>query len=136
MSDNKQPDWDKITEGKIRHGVAVAFIEKGHELTPDNMKTMEKWVQFIIHGYHGIKEALDKNNIVKEEKLLKKIVDKFDGEIIKQTDEEYIKEQIEKSVVGLKAQDKNKVLYQLKNGAITLDNLQACLDKIEVMQSR
>ena len=136
MSDNKQPDWDKITEGKIRHGVAVAFIEKGHELTPDNMKTMEKWVQFIIHGYHGIKEALDKNNIVKEEKLLKKIVDKFDGEIIKQTDEEYIKEQIEKSVVGLKAQDKNKVLYQLKNGAITLDNLQACLDRIEVMQSR
>jgi len=136
MSDNKQPDWDKITEGKIRHGVAVAFIEKGHELTPDNMKTMEKWVQFIIHGYHGIKEALDKNNVVKEEKLLKKIVDKFDGEIIKQTDEEYIKEQIEKSVVGLKAQDKNKVLYQLKNGAITLDNLQACLDRIEVMQSR
>jgi|TARA_R100001079_G_scaffold106039_1_gene73835 hypothetical protein len=136
MSDNKKPDWDKITEGKIRHGVAVAFIEKGHELTPDNMKTMEKWVQFIIHGYHGIKEALDKNNVVKEEKLLKKIVDKFDGEIIKQTDEEYIKEQIEKSVVGLKAQDKNKVLYQLKNGAITLDNLQACLDKIEVMQSR
>tara|TARA_R100000329_G_scaffold65180_1_gene57697 strand:+ start:816 stop:1226 length:411 start_codon:yes stop_codon:yes gene_type:complete len=136
MSDNKKPDWDKITEGKIRHGVAVAFIEKGHELTPDNMKTMEKWVQFIIHGYHGIKEALDKNNIVKEEKLLKKIVDKFDGEIIKQTDEEYIKEQIEKSVVGLKAQDKNKVLYQLKNGAITLDNLQACLDRIEVMQSR
>jgi|TARA_R100000030_G_scaffold32565_2_gene24103 hypothetical protein len=136
MSDNKKPDWDKITEGKIRHGVAVAFIEKGHELTPDNMKTMEKWVQFIIHGYHGIKEALDKNNVVKEEKLLKKIVDKFDGEIIKQTDEEYIKEQIEKSVVGLKAQDKNKVLYQLKNGAITLDNLQACLDRIEVMQSR
>ena len=136
MSDNKQPDWDKITEGKIRHGVAVAFIEKGQELTPYNMKTMEKWVQFIIHGYHGIKEALDKNNVVKEEKLLKKIVDKFDGEIIKQTDEEYIKEQIEKSVVGLKAQDKNKVLYQLKNGAITLDNLQACLDKIEVMQSR
>ena len=136
MSDNKKPDWDKITEGKIRHGVAVAFIEKGHKLTPDNMKTMEKWVQFIIHGYHGIKEALDKNNVVKEEKLLKKIVDKFDGEIIKQTDEEYIKEQIEKSVVGLKAQDKNKVLYQLKNGAITLDNLQACLDKIEVMQSR
>ena len=136
MSDNKKTDWGKINEGKIRHGVAVAFIEKGHELTPDNMKTMEKWVQFIIHGYHGIKEALDKNNVVKEEKLLKKIVDKFDGEIIKQTDEEYIKEQIEKSVVGLKAQDKNKVLYQLKNGAITLDNLQACLDKIEVMQSR
>jgi hypothetical protein len=136
MSDNKQPNWDKITEGKIRHGVAVAFIEKGHELTPDNMKTMEKWVQFIIHGYHGIKEALDKNEALKGEKLVKKIVDKFDGEIIKQTDEEYIKEQIEKNVVGLKAQDKNKVLYQLKNGAITLDNLQACLDKIEVMQSR
>ena len=134
MSD-KQPDWDKITEGKIRHGVAVAFIEKGHELTPDNMKTMEKWVQFIIHGYHGIKEILDKKEAMTDKELVKEVKDKFNGTVIKETDEEYVEKQIKKAVQSLGAKNKNKVLYQLKNGNITIDNLDACLSKIEVMKS-
>lgn len=134
MSD-KQPDWDKITEGKIRHGVAVAFIEKGNELTPDNMKTMEKWVQFIIHGYDGIKEALEKGRAMTDKEVAKEVIDKFDGEVIKETDEEYVKSEIEKAVSSLNRKDKNKVLYQLKKGNITIDNLKACLDKIEAMQS-
>tara|TARA_R100000149_G_scaffold21897_1_gene8304 strand:- start:1264 stop:1674 length:411 start_codon:yes stop_codon:yes gene_type:complete len=134
MSDQKQPDWDKITEGKIRHGVAVAFIEKGQELNPDNMKTMEKWVQFIIHGYDGIKGMLDKNKAMTNGELKDAVVKKFDGEVIKETDEEYIKREIEKAVATLGQKDKNKVLYQLKNGNITLENLQACLDKIGTMK--
>ena len=134
MSD-KQPDWDKITEGKIRHGVAVAFIEQGKDLTSDNMKTMEKWVQFIIHGYHGIKEILDKKKPMTDKKLIEEIKDKFDGEVIKETDEEYVEKQIKKAVQSLGAKNKNKVLYQLKNGNITIDNLDACLSKIEVMKS-
>ena len=134
MSDQKQPDWDKITEGKIRHGVAVAFIEKGHELNPDNMKTMEKWVQFIIHGYDGIKGMLDKKKAMTNGELKDAVVKKFDGEVIKETDEEYIKREIEKAVATLGQKDKNKVLYQLKNGNITLENLQACLDKIGTMK--
>jgi hypothetical protein len=132
MSD-KQPDWDKITEGKIRHGVAVAFIEKGQELTPDNMKSMEKWVQFIIHGYHGIKDILDKKKAMTDKELIEEVKDKFNGTVIKETDEEYVTKKITDAVRNLGAKNKNKVLYQLKNGNITLENLEACLSKIEAM---
>tara|TARA_X000001382_G_scaffold37179_1_gene24657 strand:- start:980 stop:1378 length:399 start_codon:yes stop_codon:yes gene_type:complete len=132
MSD-KQPDWDKITEGKIRHGVAVAFIEKGQELTPDNMKSMEKWVQFIIHGYHGIKDILDKKKAMTDKELIEEVKDKFNGTVIKETDEEYVTKKITDAVKNVGAKNKNKVLYQLKNGNITLDNLEACLSKIEAM---
>ena len=132
MSD-QQPDWEKITEGKIRHGVAVAFIEKGQELTPDNMKSMEKWVQFIIHGYHGIKDILDKKKAMTDKELIEEVKDKFNGTVIKETDEEYVTKKITDAVSNLGAKNKNKVLYQLKNGNITLENLEACLSKIEAM---
>ena len=135
MSDNKQPNWDKITEGKIRHGLAVEAVSKDRKLDGDLMKEIDRWVYFVVHGYHDLKEVL-KNGKMSPEEVKDAIIEKFDGEVIKQTDEEYIKEQIEKNIVGLKKQDQNKILYQLKNGTITLDNLQACLDKIEVMQSR
>ena len=135
MSDQQQPDWDKITEGKIRHGIAVEAFGNGMELTPDNMKLMEKWVQFIIHGYDGIKDILDRNKAMTNEELKDTVVEKFDGEVIEETDEEYVKTEIDKAISGLGQKDKNKVLYQLKNGNITIDNLQACLEKIEVMQN-
>ena len=134
MSDNKQPNWDKITEGKIRHGFAVEAFSKDRKLDGDLMKEIDRWVYFVVHGYHDLKEVL-KNGKMSPEEVKDAIIEKFDGEVIKQTDEEYIKEQIEKNVVGLKKQDQNKILYQLKNGTITLDNLQACLDKIEVMRN-
>ena len=135
MSDQQQPDWDKITEGKIRHGIAVEAFGNGMELTPDNMKLMEKWVQFIIHGYDGIKDILDRNKAMTNEELKDAVVEKFDGEVIEETDDEYVKIEIDKAISGLGQKDKNKVLYQLKNGNITIDNLQACLEKIEVMQN-
>jgi len=135
MSDQQQPDWDKITEGKIRHGIAVEAFGNGMELTPDNMKLMERWVQFIIHGYDGIKDILDQNKAMTDEKLKDTVVEKFDGEVIEETDDEYVKIEIDKAISGLGQKDKNKVLYQLKNGNITIDNLQACLEKIEVMQN-
>ena len=139
MSDNnKTPDWDKITEGKIRHGVAVEAFGKGMELNAKNMREIEKWVQFIIHGYNGIKEILDSKVVAKteapmsNEELKDEIVDKFDGEILDSDD--YIKEQIDKYVVGLDIKNKNKVMYQLKNGNITMDILGACLDRIKVLK--
>ena len=133
MSD-QQPDWDKITEGKIRHGVAVAFIEQGKDLTPHNMKTMEKWVQVIIHGYHGIKEILDRNGAMTDKQLADKVKDEFNGTVVKETDEQYVASEIINAVDGLGAKDKNKVMYQLKNGNITIDNLKACLTKIEALK--
>jgi DNA-binding HxlR family transcriptional regulator len=61
-------------------------------------------------------------------------MDKFDGEVVKETDEDYVKNEINKAVRSLGQKDKNKVLYQLKQGNITVDNLQACLDKIGEMK--
>ena len=136
MSD-QQPDWDKITEGKIRHGVAVEAFSKGMELNKENAKLIEQWVQFIIHGYEGLNTILEQ---AKERKpltdgeLKDAVVEKFDGEEIKETDEDYLKNTIELAVKTLGQKDKNKVLYQLKQGNITLDNLQVCLDKIGTMK--
>ena len=137
MSD-KQPDWDKITEGKIRHGVAVEAFSKGMELNKENAKLIEQWVQFIIHGYDGINAILEQaqkdSKPLSDSEIKEKIVEKFDGEVVKETDDEYIKKEIEKAIKTLGQKDKNKVLYQLKEGRITLDNLQACLDKIGTMK--
>ena len=125
MSDNKQPDWDKITEGKIRHGIAVEAFSKGMELNAENMKTIEKWVQFVIHGYDGIKTILnesktddlpkgDENVLFPEDKP---IGDTFD--VI-----------IRKNAEALKPVDKSKVIKALDDGKITADNLQVSLDRI------
>ena len=137
MSD-KQPDWDKITEGKIRHGVAVEAFSKGMELNKKNAKLIEQWVQFIIHGYDGINAILEQaqkdNKSLSDSEIEEEIMEKFDGEVVKETDDEYIKKEIEKAIKTLGQKDKNKVLYQLKEGRITLDNLQACLDKIGTMK--
>ena len=136
MSD-QQPDWDKITEGKIRHGIAVEAFSKDMELNEENMRLMEKWVQFIIHGYDGIKDILEQaseRKTLSNGEMKKEIMDKFDGEVVKETDEDYVKNEINKAVRSLGQKDKNKVLYQLKQGNITVDNLQACLDKIGEMK--
>ena len=132
MSD-KQPDWDKITEGKIRHGIAVEAFSNGMELNADNMKTMEKWVQFVIHGYDGIKEILGEHaetnsKPMTAEETVNEVKDKFDGKEI-DTDK-YVTEQIEKAVVGLDRKNKNIVMARLRDGKITTDNLGACLDRI------
>ena len=138
MSDQKQPDWDKITEGKIRHGVAVEAFSQGMELNKENAKKIEQWVQFIIHGYEGLNAILERakkdSKPLSDNDLKEKVVDKFDGEVVEETDEDYIKKEIENAIKTLGQKDKNKVLYQLMAGNITLDNLQACLDKIGTMK--
>tara|TARA_R100000482_G_scaffold111716_3_gene54127 strand:+ start:465 stop:872 length:408 start_codon:yes stop_codon:yes gene_type:complete len=128
MSDNKQPDWDKITEGKIRHGIAVEAFSKGMELNAENMKTIEKWVQFVIHGYDGIKSIVNESktddlpkgdeNVLFPEK--KQIGDTFD--VI-----------IRKNAEALNPADKAKVIKALDDGKITADNLQVSLDRINQM---
>jgi len=42
-------DWDKIAEGKVRHGVAIAFIEKGKTFDEAKLE-MGKWVNWIMKG--------------------------------------------------------------------------------------
>jgi hypothetical protein len=129
----KKPDWDKITEGKIRHGIAVEAFSKGMELNADNMRTMERWVQFVIHGYDGIKEKLDAHKeTMSEQETIDKVKDTFDGEEV-DTDK-YIADAIEKAAVGLDRKNKNIVMARLRDGKINTENLQACLDRIEVLK--
>jgi hypothetical protein len=129
----KQPNWDKITEGKIRHGFAIEAFKKDMELSEDLMKDIDRWVYFVIHGLSGLKEIIKMSKDTKKmshEELVDEVKDKFDGEDITPSSEDYIKEQIEKAIVVLDKKNQNKVLYQLKKGKITMDNLQACLEKI------
>lgn len=48
----KQPDWEAIAEGKVRHGVIVAAIE--HDglltLTEDMVAKAERYVRYIMDG--------------------------------------------------------------------------------------
>tara|TARA_R100000773_G_C4220856_1_gene119668 strand:+ start:3184 stop:3600 length:417 start_codon:yes stop_codon:yes gene_type:complete len=129
----KQPNWDKITEGKIRHGFAIEAFKKDMKLSEDLMKDIDRWVYFVVHGLSGLKEIIKMSKDTKKmshEELVDEVKDKFDGEDITPSSEDYIKEQIEKAIVVLDRKNQNKVLYQLKKGKITMDNLQACLEKI------
>jgi len=46
-----QPNWDEIAEGKVRHGVAVAFIgSQGINIDADLKELMEQWVEWIMTG--------------------------------------------------------------------------------------
>ena len=136
MSDNnKTPDWDKITEGKIRHGIADEAFAKGMDLDGKNMKLIEKWVQFIIHGYDTIKDMLDENDKLTNGKLKDAIVDKFDGEILDGDENEHVEKKIKDAVEGLGKRDSNKVLKALKDGKITITNLDKSLDRIKEMKS-
>lgn len=45
-----EPDWDAIAEGKVRHGVAVAYIEAGKPLNDLTKEEIAKWTSFIING--------------------------------------------------------------------------------------
>ena len=134
MSEDKKPDWDKITEGKIRHGIAVEAFSNGMELNADNMKKIEQWVQFVIHGYDGIKNILDdhKTKAMSNGQIVNKVKEEFDGEEI-DTDK-HIEEQIRKASIGLDRKNKNIVMARLRDGKINVDNLGACLDRIEELK--
>ncbi len=53
---NTEPNWDKIAEGKVRHGVAIAYIEQGKKLSEETVKEINNWTKFIITG--GLTEGL------------------------------------------------------------------------------
>ena len=46
----EEPDWDAIARGKIRHGVSVAFIERGEPLNDVTKENINAWTDFIFNG--------------------------------------------------------------------------------------
>jgi|TARA_R100000656_G_C3929091_1_gene124449 hypothetical protein len=118
MSETKQPDWDKITEGKIRHGFAVAAFTNGIDMTEEVCTNIECWVRYVVDGKYVT------NN---------KIVTNGANEVEEKTDAEYIAEIIGKRLRDrtLTASERLKVEKSLDDGHITKENLDVCLRRIE-----
>jgi len=114
MSETKQPDWDKITEGKIRHGFAVAAFTNGIDMTPSVTADIECWVRYVIDGKYVTNNKIVTNGADKE-----------------QTDAECIAEIIKERISVLTDSDKDKVIKSLDDGHITKENLDICLRRIE-----
>ena len=114
MSENKQPDWDKITEGKIRHGFAVAAFTNGIDMTEEVCTDIECWVRYVVDGKYVTNDKTVTNGANKE-----------------QTDAECIAEIIRERTSVLTDSDKDKVIKSLNDGHITKENLDVCLRRIE-----
>jgi hypothetical protein len=114
MSETKQPDWDKITEGKIRHGFAVAAFTNGIDMTEEVCTNIECWVRYVVDGKYVTNNKIVTNGANKE-----------------QTDAECIAEIIKERISVLTDSDKDKVIKSLDDGHITKENLDVCLRRIE-----
>ena len=114
MSETKQPDWDKITEGKIRHGFAVAAFTNGIDMTEKVCTDIECWVRYVIDGKYVTNNKIVTNGADKE-----------------QTDAECIAEIIKERISVLTDSDKDTVIKSLDDGHITKENLDVCLRRIE-----
>ena len=114
MSKTKQPDCDKITEGKIRHGFAVAAFTNGIDMTEEVCTDIECWVRYVVDGKYVTNDKTVTNGANKE-----------------QTDAECIAEIIRERTSVLTDSDKDKVIKSLNDGHITKENLDVCLRRIE-----
>ena len=120
MSETKQPDWDKITEGKIRHGFAVAAFTNGIDMTPSVTADIECWVRYVIDGKYVTNNKVESNNEVVAS-----------NEVEEKTDAEHIADIIRERASVLTDSDKDTVIKSLADGHITKENLDVCLRRIE-----
>lgn len=44
------PNWDKIAEGKVRHGVCIEAFKKGLALDGETANLINDWTKFIMTG--------------------------------------------------------------------------------------
>ena len=121
----EQVDWDKVNRGKVRYGFALELYKKGGELTPSAMGRIEAFVDFVMG---------DIEDEPVEEKQQSKLMSEAQCKAIIKTEAEgskaFVKAMVHVDAEGLEDDDLEKVLQALKTGKITMDNLQASLDKI------
>jgi len=140
--ENKKPDWDKITEGKIRHGFAVAAFESRMKLTSDLADSINNWVKFVVSG--ELPKGVKNNQTTTKPVVNKLAKGHISGalntimpkSIVKQVNEEIEIEHIIKEKIRVLSKDKQEsVLESLKRGDITKDNLQGCLERINALSN-
>lgn len=125
-------DWDKVNKGKVRYGFALELYKQGKMLVPTELGRIESFVDYVMDGLEEIEtESNGEKKIVKQ----LPIKDKAE-EIVKTNSEAYIKEMVSIDSEGLNDKDKKSVFNALEGGKITMDNLQASLDKIFEMKKK
>ena len=129
---NGNPNWDKIAEGKVRHGFAIEAFKKEMPLNKETMDEIDRWVYFVMHGIEGLKKIISDSKKSPDEELVDKVVDATNGEKI--TDENHVENKIKEAVEGLGKRNANKVMKALKEGKITLGNLDTSLERIQEMK--
>jgi len=129
---NGNPNWDKIAEGKVRHGFAIEAFKKEMPLNRETMDEIDKWVYFVMHGIEGLKKIISDSKKSPDEELVDKVVEATNGEKI--TDENHVENKIKEAVEGLGKRNANKVMKALKEGKITLGNLDTSLERIQEMK--
>ena len=130
MENNENVDWDKVNREKVRYGFALELYKKGEILKPSTMGKIEGFVQYVMDGpdYDTTDEGKpDKSNpkLMPKEECKKVINEESEGS------KAFVKAMVHIDAEGLKDNDLEKVLQALKTGKITMDNLQASLDKIQ-----
>ncbi len=138
--ENKKPNWDKITEGKIRHGFAVAAFESRMKLTEDLATQINEWVRYVVDGKvveklknkeEDKKPGINKSDSGHISNSLKGIMPK---NIVKEVNEQVeIESIIKEQIKGLSQKNKDVVLKSLANGEINKDNLDICLERINAL---
>jgi len=129
---NGNPNWDKIAEGKVRHGFAIEAFKKEMPLNKETMDEIDRWVYFVMHGIEGLEKIISDSKKSPDEVLVDKVVDATNGEKI--TDENHVENKIKEAVEGLGKRNANKVMKALKEGKITLGNLDTSLERIQEMK--
>ena len=125
-------DWDKVNRGKVRYGFALELYKSGKELKPTEIGRIEAFVDYVMGG---VEEDQDESDNKKEVVKRIPIKDKVE-ETAKSNEKTYIREMISLDSEGLNEKDKKSVLDALESGKITMDNLQASLDKIFEMKKK
>ena len=125
-------DWDKVNRGKVRYGFALELYKSGKELKPTELGRIEAFVDYVMGG---VEEDQDESDNKKEVVKRITIKDKVE-ETAKANEKAYIREMISLDSEGLNEKDKKSVLDALESGKITMDNLQASLDKIFEMKKK
>ena len=114
-----EPNWDKITEGKIRHGFALASFTRGDKLDNQLIQDIEAWVRYVVDGIEWVGFKGDDLPDGDDEPL-------FPEPTASNTFDSVIRN----AVKELKAPDADKVINALESGKITEQNLDECLQKI------
>ena len=124
---DQEVDWEKVNRGKVRYGFALELYKQGKMLKPSEIGKIEAFVGYVRNG-------VDEDSPPDRPTVKKPYMDKEQCKKVLETEQKgtqrFVEAMVHLDMDGLKQEDSDKVLKALADGKITMDNLQASLDKI------